>query len=195
MFRVGAVLAAAVAIGGCLSVKPLVVDRQTQLENQILGRLQRLEAELILASSVRAGEAPAAAKGKPRAATKGTLSPLAQEVVSASRRRAFNADDVDELKDKGVVGEGREGLLLTLAAPGDKSAAQRAAELMARENADRERIFRGVVQLDPELSERDLPLVRRIFARLQRASASPGQKVQGVDGAWQTVPARRRGTK
>lgn len=194
MFRVGAVLAAAVAIGGCLSVKPLVVDRQTQLENQILGRLQRLEAELILASSVRAGKAPTEAKSEPPAATKSTLSPLAQEVVSALRRRAFNADDIDELKDKGVVGEGREGLLVTLAAPSDKSAAQRATELMARENADRERVFRGVVQLDPELSERDLPLVRRIFARLQRASASPGQKVQGVDGAWQTVPARG-GTK
>jgi uncharacterized protein YdbL (DUF1318 family) len=195
MFRAGAVLVAAVAIGGCLNVKPLVVDRQTQVENQILGRLQRLEAELILASSVRAGKPAAAADKKPPAATKDALSPLAKEVVEALRRRAFNADDVDALKDEGVVGEGREGLLVMLAAPSDKRAAQRAADLLARENADRERIFRGVVHLDPELSERDLPLVRRIFARLQRAAARPGQKVQGEDAAWQTVPAPRRGAK
>ena len=36
---------------GCVSLKPVVLDRKTQLENQILGAFQRLEDDLILASS------------------------------------------------------------------------------------------------------------------------------------------------
>ncbi len=39
---------------GCPVVKPVVLDRKTQLENQMLGTFQRLEENLILASSVRA---------------------------------------------------------------------------------------------------------------------------------------------
>jgi len=57
------------------------------------------------------------------------------------------------------------------------------------ENADRERLFRAVIAIDVTLSSRDLPLLRRIFAKLQRSTARPGQKVQGDDGRWITVVA------
>ena len=42
---VAAAMLSAAALG-CVSLKPVLLDRKTQLENQVLGSFQRLEPEL-----------------------------------------------------------------------------------------------------------------------------------------------------
>lgn len=173
--RPTAALALAALLGGCVTVRPVVLDRKTELENQILGTFRRLDRELILASSVRG------------AAVAARLSPLQREALEAMLNREFNRDDIDALKDKQVVGEGSDGLLKVLVAGGEAAEAQRVLRLVEQENKDRMVIMRRVIQVDPTLRDKDLPLVRRIFARLMAQVATPGQRVQQEGGAWDTV--------
>jgi len=165
----------AAAASGCVKVKPVVLDRKTQLENQVLGSIQRLERDLILASSVR-GERPA-----PK------LTPLQREAVEAMMSRAFNKDDVDALKQEQVVGEANTGMLSILAPPKEPALQKRVAALVQQENRDRMVIIRRVIQIDRHLSERDLPAVKRVFYRLNVQTARSGDQVQREAGDWETV--------
>jgi hypothetical protein len=170
-------VAVALSLGGasCLTVKPVVPDVKTQLENQILGTFQRLDDDLLLSSSVRGA-------GTPK-----TLTPHEREVVEALMARAFNKDDLDELKQRQVVGEARTGLLELLAPPEAEAEASRAKRLVEEENRSRTVIMSRVVQLGQGLGDKDLPLVRRIFYRLNVGTALPGDKIQLEDGRWQVV--------
>ena len=178
-----ATVALAVALGGCVSLKPVFLDRKTQLENQVLGSFQRLEQDLILASSVR-GERPAA-----------KLSPLQREAVEAMMSRAFNKDDVDALKQEQVVGEANTGMLSIRTPPKEPALAKRVAALVQQENRDRMVIINRVIQLDPQLGDKDLPEVKRIFYRLNLQTAQPGDLVQREAGDWETARTRGGGTK
>jgi len=164
--------------GGCLSVKPVVLDRKTQLENQILGTFQRLEQDLVLASSVRG--APAARR----------LSPLQREALEALMIREFNRDDVEELKAKLVVGEANNGLLAVLVTPKDAAEARRVKRLVQEENHGRLVIMKRVIQLSRDLQAKDLPLVRDIFYRLNVQTIRPGEMLQQKDGKWIRILAK-----
>jgi hypothetical protein len=161
-----------------VTVKPVVVDRKTQLENQILGTFQRLEDDLILASSVR-GE-----RREPR------FGSLEREAVDAMMTREFQRDDVDALKAKQVLGEALTGLLVLLAPPAEAAEAKRAKELVAEENRCRQVLLRRVIALGPNLSDKDLPELQRILYRINAQTARPGDRLQGEDGAWRTVTAQ-----
>ena len=163
---------------GCVSLKPVVLDRKTQLENQILGAFQRLEDDLILASSVR-GE-----RAEPK------LTPLQREALEAMMLREFIRDDIEELKTKQVVGEGKDGQLVVLSQPGEEPEAKRVKGLVDQENGCRKVIVERVVGSSRELSERDLPLVRQLFYRLNLQTARPGDRVQQENGAWTTVAGK-----
>lgn len=177
-----ALLLAAAGLG-CAKLKPVVLSRKTQLENQVLGSFQRLEQDLILASSVR-GERPAP-----------QLTPLQREAVEAMMSRAFNKDDLDALKQEQVVGEAKTGKLELLAPPKQPDLAKRVTRLLEQENRDREVIIRRVVQQSPGLSDSDLPAVWRIFYRLNLQTAQTGDKVQREAGNWEVVQRRGGGGK
>jgi hypothetical protein len=162
---------------GCPKVRPATVARKTQLENQILGTFDRLEDEVILASSVRGAQATAAAK----------LSPLQREALEAMLDREFNRDDIDALKAQQVMGEGNDGMLVLLTPPAEPEQAERAKSLVERDNRNRQVILQRVIQINRDLSEKDLPLVRRLFYRLNVQAARPGERVQQPDGQWTTV--------
>jgi len=170
---------------GCVKLKPVVLNRKTQLENQILGAFQRLEQDLVLASSVRGAAATA------------KLSPLQREALEALMIREFYRDDIDALKQEQVVGEARSGLLELLTEPKLPEQLQEARRLLKRENDARTVIMSRVIQANRALSERDLPLVRRVFYRLNRQTASPGDRVQLENGQWETVkePKKAEGGK
>lgn len=163
---------------GCVSVKPVVLDHKTQLENQILGAFQRLEDDLILASSVR-GE-----RAEPK------LTPLQREALEAMMLREFIRDDIEDLKTKQLVGEAQSGQLQVLAPPGEAEEAKRVKELVEQENSCRKIIVQRVVSSSRELSDRDLPLVRQLFYRLNLQTARPGDRVQQENGAWTTVAGK-----
>jgi hypothetical protein len=160
---------------GCFGLKPVVLDRKTQLENQILGTFQRLEEDLILASSVR-GERP-----------EERLTPLQREAVEAMMLREFIRDDVEALKNKQVVGEANTGLLAILAPPSDPTEAKSVKTLVEQENRCRTVILKRVISANRELSEQDLALVKRLFYRLNLQTARPGDRVQQESGAWIVV--------
>ena len=173
LFLLGRSLALVVFVG-CVSVKPVVLDRKTQLENQILGTFKRLQEELILASSVR-GEGQAGKK----------LSPLEREAVEAMMTREFNRDDIEDLKTRQVVGEGNDGLLATRDMPSEAVAAARVKRLVQEENSARLVLMKRVIQQSPDLSDKDLPELRRIFHRLNVQTARKGDWVQRSDGKWE----------
>jgi len=161
-------------LGACVTVNPVVLDRKTQLENQILGTFKRLEGELILASSVR-GEGPPAKK----------LSPLEREALEAMMTREFNRDDIEDLKTQQVVGEGNDGLLAIRDRTSDAVEAARVNKLVQEENNARMVLMKRVIQQSPDLSAKDLPELRRIFHRLNVQTARKGDWVQRSDGAWE----------
>jgi len=180
-WRAAGAAALALFLGGCVSAKIVKLDRKTQLENQILGTFQRLEGDLILASSVR-GDRPAA-----------KLSPLQQEAVEAMMSREFFRDDIEALKQKQVVGEANTGKLELLITAGEPEELARTKRLVAEENRNREIILRRVVQLERKLSERDLPRLWRVFYRLNAGAAKNGDKVQLEDGNWRVISGRGEG--
>jgi len=163
-----------------VKLRPAILDRKTQLENQILGTFQRLEDELILASSVR-GERREAA-----------VSPHHREALEAMMLREFQRDDLEALKAKQVVGEAVTGLVALLAPPREELELKRVQRLVDEENRCRRLIWQRAISLSPELSERDLPQVQHVFYRLNAQTARPGDRVQGEDGAWRVVQQSAR---
>ncbi len=164
-----------ITLGACVTVKPVVLDRKTQLENQVLGTFQRLHQDLVLASSVRGPGAVAADK----------LSPLEREAAEAVMVREFHRDDLERLKTDKAVGEGKDGLVVLLSVPGEEAAGKRARRVVKEENQARVVIMDRVIQLNADLTKKDMPLVRRMFRRLNRTAARPGDLIQKDNGKWE----------
>jgi len=173
LFLLGRSLAL-IALVGCVSVKPVVLDRKTQLENQILGTFKRLEGELILASSVRGEGAPAK-----------KVSPLQREALESMMTREYNRDDIEDLKTRQVLGEGNDGLVAVRDLPAEEVEAARVKKLVKEENSARLVLMKRVIQQSPDLSDKDLPELRRIFHRLNVQTARKGDWVQRSDGKWE----------
>ena len=56
--------------------------------------------------------------------------------------------------------------------------------LVQEENTDRDVVMRRMIATNEELSESDLPQVRKIFAALNRDTARPGSLIQRESGEW-----------
>jgi uncharacterized protein YdbL (DUF1318 family) len=160
-----------------------LTSQKTALENQIMGSYQELEADAVLSSSVRAVDESGKSK-------KVEISQLQEEAVRARQDQEFNRDDLDELKEIGLIGEGSEGNVVPLSPeitdgkPGTKDQENLAKTLCEQENADRHIIWKRIIDSNENLSEKDLPEVRRTFAKMQRDSAQVGYWVQSDDGSW-----------
>ena len=79
-------------------------------------------------------------------------------MLQALLDRQYNAAEVDALKDKRVLLEQRTGLLQLdpRAAQQQGVTASDAQRLLARENAARQTIMDGLIELSPKLSKKDL---------------------------------------
>ncbi len=166
-----------------------VVSERTALENQVLGTYHSLDNEMLLAASVRGVDPEGNIRTPP------PRSPEAQDAVTALQVQSFHRDDLAAFKRLGWIGEGRDGLLASFAMdrenpPEDlKEFAGRYTEdefksVISQVNAAREVIMRRVVELNENLSEKDLPEIRRIFGKLNIDNALPGEKIQLEDGSW-----------
>lgn len=161
-----------------------VTSQRTALENQVMGSYRELEDDLVLVSSVRG---PSNAEDK--------LAPSKKLALDARQNQEFNRDDVDELKDKGVLGEASDGRLQMLPADVaktgkvDAAVRQLAERLVAEENRDRAAIWQRIVAGNANLSDKDLPEVQRTYAKMQRESAAPGHWYQNDNGQWLQKPA------
>lgn len=147
-------LVLSVAMVGCVNVKMQTLDRQMQIEKQIIGQLKRLESELILASSIRA---------KDTNQVIGNEESIRAELIDVQQNRLFREDDIEALKEEKKVAERSDGLVKAISKLSAKE-----KKLLSEENKDRSRLFKALVAADATLTTKDLPLVKTIFARLQR---------------------------
>jgi uncharacterized protein YdbL (DUF1318 family) len=156
-----------------------VTTQRTALENQVMGSYRELEDDLILLSSVRGPKTGGTAMSESR-----------KRALDARQNQEFNRDDIDELKDKGLLGETTAGGIALLpkglgnvgSAP--KKDVQLAQTLVADENRDRARIWQRIIDANENLSAKDLPEVRKTYAKLQRDTSRPGQWYQDETGQW-----------
>lgn len=174
-------LVVAISAAPACTFKFDLTSQRTALENQVMGSYKELEDDLVLVSSVRAGDKTTAAP----------LSEGQKRALLARQNQDFNRDDVDELKTKEIIGETKEGTIALL--PPNLSQAvkvsgrdtQLAKTLVEEENQDRSFIWQRIIASNENLSAKDLPDVKRTYAKMQREAASAGQWVQSEAGAWQ----------
>ena len=60
--------------------------------------------------------------------------------------------------------------------------------VVQRVNRARDAVILQVVEINENLVKEDLPKIRKIFAKLNRENALPGEKIQAEDGSWKIKP-------
>ncbi|MBW2609119.1 MAG: DUF1318 domain-containing protein [Deltaproteobacteria bacterium] len=178
---------------GCTlaEVKVNVVSERTSLENQVLGSYNSLDQDLLLVASVRGVDPLGRIQKPPRSSREH------KDAIEGMQVMAFHADDVDAFKRLGWVGENNEGLLTPFPmdkvnVPEDlKGFATRYKEdefnsVLKEVNTARELIMRRVVEINEDFSKEDLPKIRRVFGKLNRENALPGEKIQNEDESWKS---------
>lgn len=170
-------------------VRVNVVSERTALENQVLGSYNALSEDVLLVASVRGVDPFGRIKPPPR------RSRSQQRAVEAIQTIAFHADDVDALKRLGWVGENNRGLLTGFPMNQDnvptdlENFAARYPEKEFRSvlnevNQAREVVMLRVIETNETFTEKDLPTVRKIFGKINRDNAIPGEKIQAESGKW-----------
>jgi hypothetical protein len=168
-----------------------VVSERTALENQVLGSYNALSDDVLLVASVRGVDPSGKIKMPPRKSRE------YQNAVAAIETLAFHEDDVDTFKRLGWVGENNLGLLTTFPMNREKSPDDLQAfaarfpqdefhSVVKQVNRAREVVMMRVVETNADFTEKDLPQIKRVFAKLNREKALPGEKIQKEDGSWAT---------
>ena len=184
-----------ILLSGCTLAKVdvNVVSERTSLENQVLGTYNSLSEDMLLVASVR-GVSPT---GKIDAPPRHTPEQL--DATRALETIAFHADDVETFKKFGWVGENQEGLLTPFARETPKVASEELKSFAANYseaefqqvvkevNQSREVLMRRVVQTNENFTLKDLPAIRKVFAKINRQNSAPGAKVQNADGLCVTL--------
>ena len=182
-------------LAGCTLAKVdvNVVSERTALENQVLGSYNALSDDVLLVASVRGVDPSGKIKTPPRKSRE------YQNAVEAMETLAFHGDDVDAFKRLGWVGENNLGLLTPFPmnkekAPDDLQAfAARYPKgefvsVVEQVNRAREVVMMRVVETNADFTEKDLPRIKGVFAKLNRENALPGERVQKEDGSWTMMP-------
>ena len=178
---------------GCTLAKVDVnlVGERTALENQVLGSYNALSDDVLLVASVRGVDPSGEIKTPPRKSRE------YQNAVTAMETLAFHEDDVDAFKRLGWVGENNLGVLTMFPmnrekAPDDLQAfaarypPDEFVSVVKQVNRAREVVMMRVVETNADFTEKDLPQIKRVFAKLNRENAFPGEKLQKEDGSWAT---------
>jgi len=187
MTRIAIVFALALMASACggrlVDVDLFVVSEQTALERQVLGSYRALGSDLAAYSSVRGVEPDGTLKIPPPA----TASQAAS--MRALQELAYNRDDVDEMLVAGVIGEGRNGLLVAQNVPlppVGRITADLVARVVEEENASRQVLITRLMATVPGVREEQRAEVEWIFATMNRDTAPTGSPVQNRDGTWST---------
>ncbi len=194
-FRFSVLFALFCFVSGCTLAKldVNVVSERTSLENQVLGTYNSLNEDMLLVASVR-GVSPT---GKIEAPPRRT--PEQVDATRALETVAFHADDIETFKRFGWVGENQEGLLTPFAREIPKAASKELQafaanygeaefqQVVKEVNAARETLMMRVVQTNENFTAKDLPAIRKVFAKMNRQNSAPGSKVQEPDGRWSTL--------
>ncbi len=169
-----------------------VVSERTSLENQVLGTYNRLSEDMLLVASVRGVSPTGRIEAPPR------HTPEQVDATRALETIAFHADDIEIFKKFGWVGENNVGLLTPFPRETPKVAPEELKsfavnysdaefqQVVKEVNQSRETLMMRVVQTNENFTQKDLPAIRTVFARINRQNSAPGAKVQEADGRWIT---------
>lgn len=179
-------------LAGCTlaDVNIEMLSERTALENQVLGSYNALDSQMLLAASVRGVDSTGHITRPPQHSRE------FKDSISAMQILDFHADDLDMFKRLGWAGENNQGyvepfLMDDSNIPDDlKESATRVSEkefdyVISAINQSREYIMRRVIYMNENLTESDLPEVRKIFGKINAENAAPGDKIQSLDGSWQ----------
>ena len=169
------------------------MSERTALENQVLGSYNALTDDVLLVASVRGVDTSGKIKTPPQKSREH------QNAVEAVETLAFHEDDVDAFKRLGWVGENNLGLLTPFPMskekiPDDLQAfsarypAKEFAAVVEQVNRARDVVMMRVVKTNANFTEKDLPQIKSVFAKLNREKALPGEKIQKENGSWTTKP-------
>lgn len=156
-----------------------VNSQRTTLEKQVLGSYQELEDDFILSSTVR-GQSQK---------SQGNLSESRRKAIFAKMNQDFNRDDLEELKDKAILGEAADGTVQLMpkhfyGANVSHKDIDLAQKISKEENDNRSDIWLEIIASNPNLRSLDLDKVRKSYARMQRDRSMPGHYIQNIDGTW-----------
>lgn len=162
--------------GGCtVTTNTITLGQKTALERQLMGELEPLSEEELLAASVRASGDRASF----------SLSEIEARALSARRRQLFNRDDIDELKDAGCLAEMRNGRIAAHSCSLDSPVVAERERLIEEENADRDAIVAWAIAADPALTAGDRPQVNELLHQLMVSRASGKHWYETPDGTVQ----------
>ncbi len=150
---------------------------KTALENQILGTYNQVKEDVWMVASVRAANPDSQI----------TLSDEKRAVLTAIQNRDFNKDDIDEFKRDGAVGENAKGWLEIRPQPRlhkDPEYRKLVERIVTEDNRDRQIIMRRIIDINPSVQTTDSTEVEKVFAKLNRDSAKPGEWIQMPEGEW-----------
>jgi uncharacterized protein YdbL (DUF1318 family) len=150
---------------------------KTALENQILGTYNQVKEDVWMVASVRAANPDSQI----------TLSEEKRAVLTAIQNREFNKDDIDEFKRDGAVGENAQGWLEIRPLPRlqkDPEYKKLVERIVAEDNRDRQIIMRRIIDINPSVQATDSTEVEKVFAKMNRDNAKPGEWIQMPEGEW-----------
>jgi uncharacterized protein YdbL (DUF1318 family) len=173
----GSLFAIALLAMACtITTRPVNIGTKTALEHQLMGELEPLTDEELLAASVRTPPSgPAATDG---------LDSKQATAMAARRRQVFNRDDIDELRAKGCVGEAKNATIAVrdCDTQGDQSLPARRDRLVSEENADRQAILDWVASSDESFSGAGRAQLVDMYHRLLLDRVKPGEWIEGANG-------------
>ena len=180
-----------IILSGCtlFEVNVDVLSERTALENQILGTYNSLDREMLLTSSVRGVDAKGNIKKPPK------HSQEHNDAIAAIQLQDFHRDDIRRLKKMKFLGENNQGLLEIIST--DKKEIpeelkefsstykeEEFKDMVKNVNHSRMIIMRRVIDLNENLSKKDLLEIQRVFGKLNAENAALGEKFQTQDGKW-----------
>ena len=162
----------------CFTVRVSQVDHKTTLEEQFIGEYEDLSDDLASDASVRAETTGMGARGD---------DPYAR-ALQARRLQKFYADDLNDGRRRGCIGETNDGHVAPLDCrePSSQPVGPTMARLVKTENASREALVEYAISRDPNLKDSDRPMVWQALRRLVLSTAPKGTPVQNGNGAWIT---------
>lgn len=178
-------------LAGC-SFNFELTSQKTALENQVMGSYKELDDDVIMMASVRG-----VSKDGKKTKTYVPGSDSAKKAITAKQNQDFNRDDLDDLKQKQIIGENSSGDVVIL--PKDVGATPSADSpdlllaqtLIKEENRDRETIVERIVVSNENLSTKDLPAAKKTYQKKMVEDSPVGTWVQDENGKW----LRKRDTK
>ncbi|HNQ35605.1 MAG TPA: DUF1318 domain-containing protein [bacterium] len=182
-----------VLAAGCATVNVYITFPQEKLEKAAEQIELDLQKDLMLTpppAAPRSGQSrvnplkwlgPAPAYAQTISSEVKTRSPLIGEIMKQRRERL---SDIQVFKDKGTLGEDREGLLDVRSSTGlDRESRLKQEQLVKEENQDRLAMYREIVKIN-SMPSAELKNVQAAFAKIQRKLAQVGEWIQEEDGTW-----------